>query len=161
MTALDLAKQSSPSCCERWIWGLFLQRPQSSCSLTTTSLPLSVTSLPSSGLSTFRAIYLLFQSHLFFLIFEFPGARSLRFDLGNWQHRAGTAFPSAAKSISKSREGAGLLTLPLLDVFVAAKTNYWSSAVRNEMYLVTGKVHEHGISCRMCVVVSFTNECIS
>lgn len=29
------------------------------------------------------------------------------------------------------------------------------------MYLVTGKVHEHGISCRMCVVASFTNECIA
>ena len=58
-------------------------------------------------------------------------------------------------------ESPGLLTSSLLDVFVAAKTNYWTSAVRNEIYLVTGKVHEHGISCRTCVVASFTNECIA
>lgn len=104
---------------------------------------------------------LCFQSHLLLLAFECPGASFLRFDLGNRQLRAGWFLPSAAKAISKCGAKAQLLIFSLLDTSMAAKTNYWSSAVRNEMYLVTGKVHEHVINCRMCVVASFTNECIA
>lgn len=130
--------------------------------LTTNSLPPSFASPPTPSPAAYLQGHLLFQSHLLLLAFEFPGASSLRFDLGNCQHRAGMAFPICSKShFKKQRERAGLLIFSLLDVFVAAKTNYWSSAVRNEMYLVTGKVHEHVISCRMCVVASFTNECVS
>lgn len=42
--------------------------------------------------------HLLFQSHLLLLAFEFPDASSLRFDLGNCQLRAGTAFSTCSKS---------------------------------------------------------------
>lgn len=70
-------------------------------------------------------------------------------------------FPICSKSHFRKRGGKlGFLIFSLLDVSEAAKTNYWSSAVRNKMYLVTGKVQEHSVSSRMCVEASFTNECI-
>lgn len=51
-----------------------------------------------------------------------PGLYNLT--LGTANSELGWLFPSAAKAISKCRERAGLLMFSLLDVFVAAKTNY-------------------------------------
>lgn len=69
--------------------------------LTTSSLPQSFASPPPPA--AYLQGHLLFQSHLLLLACEFPGASSLRFDLGNCQRRAGMAFPICSKSHFKKQ----------------------------------------------------------
>lgn len=99
-----------------------------------------------------------FQSHLL-LTFEFPDASSLRFDLGNCQLRAEMAFPICSKSHFEEQGGKlGLSYFPCWMCLRLQKPITEAQLRENKMYLVTGKVQEHGISSRTCVVASFTNE---
>lgn len=102
-----------------------------------------------------------FQSHLL-LTFEFPDASSLRFDLGNCQLRAEMAFPICSKSHFEEQGGKlGLSYFPCWMCLRLQKPITEAQLRENKMYLVTGKVQEHGISSRTCVAASFTNEWVS